>query len=86
MARDTHSILHKTPKSPHSAKGGGSGHDLPNEPLVMTELVTLQFLSISAQKHQAPQDSLALILTWGQGPEPQQHLACEQRVTVFKAH
>lgn len=34
---------------------------------------------------QMPWDSPGLIVTWGQCPEPQQHLACEQHVTVFKA-
>lgn len=34
---------------------------------------------------QMPRDSPGLIVTWGQCPEPQQHLACGQHVTVFKA-
>lgn len=39
----------------------------------------------SQELPQMPRDSPGLIVTWGQCPEPQQHLACEQHVTVFKA-
>lgn len=40
MPRCTHSLLDKTPKSPHSTKEGGSGYDLPSELLPPTKLVT----------------------------------------------